>query len=228
MTSRTTTSTPIGSTGTTTLNRLTSASVSSGPYRGAASWTYVHDRFGNRWQQNVTSGSGPSSSLSFDANNHIIGSGVTYDAAGNVTDDDTNTYTYNPEERIATVRPQTSTSVTVNGDGAWFPQPPPTFKLQPYIPPFPTGFYWRQPLTPAEKLAALPGCIGNSAVKPLGNSRPEASSDVPDSGQAASQTTVQTHDGTTLNPVASRSPMPDVFGLLNDTGGCMVSTANQK
>jgi RHS repeat-associated protein len=99
------------------LNRMTSASVSAnGGVRLPASWTYVYDRFGNRWQQNVTSGSGPSSSLSFDANNHIIGSGITYDAAGNVTDDGTNTYTYDAEERIASV-PSQSANFYYDGDG---------------------------------------------------------------------------------------------------------------
>jgi RHS repeat-associated protein len=47
-------------------------------------FSYAYDRLGNRWQQNLTAGSGPSPQYSFDANNHITGSSVTYDAAGNV------------------------------------------------------------------------------------------------------------------------------------------------
>lgn len=41
-------------------NRLATSSVT-GAYQndlGPASYSYVYDRFGNRWQQNVTSGSG--------------------------------------------------------------------------------------------------------------------------------------------------------------------------
>jgi RHS repeat-associated protein len=99
------------------LNRMTSASVSAnGGVRLPASWTYVYDRFGNRWQQNVTSGSGPSSSLSFDANNHIIGSGITYDDAGNVTNDSTNTYTYDAEGRIGSV-PSLNATFYYDGQG---------------------------------------------------------------------------------------------------------------
>jgi RHS repeat-associated protein len=98
------------------LNRMTSANVTGQTHFGSIDFTYAYDRFGNRWQQNVTLGSGPTSSLAFDANNHIIGSGITYDGAGNVTDDGTNTYTYDPEERIATV-PSQSASFYYDGDG---------------------------------------------------------------------------------------------------------------
>jgi RHS repeat-associated protein len=89
-------------------NRLTKATPS------GQSWfyTYAYDRYGNRWQQtlNGTGGSGPTSSLTFDANNHIAsGNSVTYDAAGNVTGDPTNTYVYDAENRI------TSTTNTHTG-----------------------------------------------------------------------------------------------------------------
>jgi RHS repeat-associated protein len=72
-------------------NRLSTASAT------GQSYTYAYDRFGNRWQQN-----GPHSSiLGFDANNHMVpGGGVTYDAAGNVTNDGTTAYTYDAETRI--------------------------------------------------------------------------------------------------------------------------------
>jgi len=64
--------------------------------RGQA-YTYAYDRFGNRWQQN-----GPHSwQPGFDANNHMVpGLGVTYDAAGNETNDGTTAYTYDSENRI--------------------------------------------------------------------------------------------------------------------------------
>lgn len=83
------------------LNRMTSATVTGQEHSPNATFAYLYDRFGNRWDQNVTSGSGPTSSLAFDANNHITASGVTYDAAGDVTYDGTNTYTYDAEGRIS-------------------------------------------------------------------------------------------------------------------------------
>src|SRR4029077_5066163 len=74
-------------------NRLTSANAT------APAYTYAYDRFGNRWQQN-----GPHSSQpGFDANNHMVpGLGVTYDAAGNESNDGTTAYTYDSENRIIT------------------------------------------------------------------------------------------------------------------------------
>jgi RHS repeat-associated protein len=91
-------------------NRLTSASVTGQAY------TYVYDRFGNRWQQNGIHSSQPG----FDANNRMIpGLGVTYDAAGNETSDGTTTYTYDAESRIMTaVNPTSGTSTYVyDADG---------------------------------------------------------------------------------------------------------------
>src|ERR1039457_636267 len=63
-------------------NRLSTRTVSSGTPQN---FTYVYDRWGNRWQQNVTAGSGPSPQYSFNtANNQISASGFAYDAAGNL------------------------------------------------------------------------------------------------------------------------------------------------
>ena len=74
-------------------NRLASANATGQAY------TYAYDRFGNRWQQN-----GPHSSQpGFDSNNRMVpGLGVTYDAAGDTTNDGSTTYTYDGESRIAT------------------------------------------------------------------------------------------------------------------------------
>jgi RHS repeat-associated protein len=81
-------------------NRL----VSSSQNNGAVAYSYSYDRFGNRWNQTVTAGAGSSSSLSFDASNRILpGSGVSYDAAGNVIGDGSHTYSYDAEERISQV-----------------------------------------------------------------------------------------------------------------------------
>lgn len=70
------------------------------------SFNYQYDRFGNRWQQNAPQG-GPAPQYLFDANNHITGSGITYDAAGNITSaqspNGTHTFTYDAEGRMLTV-----------------------------------------------------------------------------------------------------------------------------
>jgi hypothetical protein len=70
-----------------------------------AGFKYTYDRFGNRWTETVTAGSGGiQPSYTFDLNNHISGSGILYDAAGNVTNDGVgNTYTYDAENRIVQV-----------------------------------------------------------------------------------------------------------------------------
>jgi RHS repeat-associated protein len=68
------------------LNRLASANATGQAY------TYAYDRFGNRWQQN-----GPhSSSLSFSGNNNHMDT-YSYDAAGNLLNDGTTSYTYDSE-----------------------------------------------------------------------------------------------------------------------------------
>ena len=76
-------------------NRLkTSAKTNQG-------FSYDYDRFGNRWHQNVTLGSGPAPQYAFDTKNHITS--MTYDSAGNVTNDGYHTYTYDAEGMIVTV-----------------------------------------------------------------------------------------------------------------------------
>jgi YD repeat-containing protein len=63
-------------------NRLASSGKSTSPVQG---FSYVYDRYGNRWQQNVTAGSGPAPQYLFDnTTNRINGSGISYDALGNV------------------------------------------------------------------------------------------------------------------------------------------------
>jgi RHS repeat-associated protein len=81
-------------------NRLTGSNQNS----GQNVFSYVYDRFGNRWQQNVTAGGGPGPRYSFTAYNQIAaGSGVTYDAAGNTNDDGVHQYFYDAEDRIKQV-----------------------------------------------------------------------------------------------------------------------------
>lgn len=71
-------------------NRMTGSTQNTAPQ------TYVYDRYGNRLQQG-------SSGYVFDNNNHISGSGVTYDALGNITNDGFHTYTYDAESRLIKV-----------------------------------------------------------------------------------------------------------------------------
>jgi RHS repeat-associated protein len=79
------------------LSRIASASKS-----GGASLSFDIDRNANRWHQNP---SGQGAQLSFDSStNHVAsGNGVTYDAAGNVINDGTHSYTYDAEYRITKV-----------------------------------------------------------------------------------------------------------------------------
>jgi len=79
-------------------NRVTSANYTV----PGNSFTYTYDRYGNRWSQNLTHGSGPSPQFGFNpATNQI--SGYTYDAAGNLTYDGVHHYTYDAEGNLLQV-----------------------------------------------------------------------------------------------------------------------------
>ncbi len=80
-------------------NRLVCANLSNGtcaaPTNGQPTYNYVYDRFGNRWQQN-----GPHTMLlTFSGSNNRM-DGYSYDAAGNLLNDGTHSYTYDAENRI--------------------------------------------------------------------------------------------------------------------------------
>ena len=96
-------------------NRL----VGSNQNNGAAVFNYVYDRFGNRWQQNgphtftaTFTGNNPSNP----ANNNRI-DGYTYDAAGNLMNDGTHTYTYDAENRLTKVDAGNTAIYTYDGEG---------------------------------------------------------------------------------------------------------------
>lgn len=81
-------------------------------------FSYAYHRYGNRWQQNVTAGSGPSPQYPFNGSNQISASGVLYDAAGNVTSDGLgNTYTYDAENRLITMGGSNSASYVYDAFG---------------------------------------------------------------------------------------------------------------
>jgi len=66
------------------LNRLYTATATSGPYNGTSlQWGY--DAFGNRATQTATAGSAPQPQFSMNTNNQIVG--YCYDSAGNLTDE---------------------------------------------------------------------------------------------------------------------------------------------
>ncbi|MGC4052292.1 MAG: RHS repeat-associated core domain-containing protein [Paludibaculum sp.] len=84
------------------LGRLIAASTT-GPEWGLA---WVYDGFGNRLQQNVTKGTAPSAVFNVDpTTNQMTGTGITYDANGNMTGFGTGsgTATYDLFNRMATV-----------------------------------------------------------------------------------------------------------------------------
>jgi len=83
-------------------DRLASRNITSG---AAQNFSYLYDRWGNRWQQTETSGSGgPQPNLNFNtSSNQITTSGYAYDAAGNMTSDGTHTYTYDAEGNVTKV-----------------------------------------------------------------------------------------------------------------------------
>jgi RHS repeat-associated protein len=89
-------------------NRLVGANQNN----GGAVYSYVYDRFGNRWQQN-----GPQTMLlTFSGNNNRM-DGYAYDAAGNVTNDGTHSYTYDAENRIVKVDGGNTATYTYDAEG---------------------------------------------------------------------------------------------------------------
>jgi RHS repeat-associated protein len=83
-------------------NRLTAAAErSGGTLTSSLTWNY--DRYGNRWNQNVMVGSGPSPRVAYSSSNNLATTSVGYDVAGNVRSDGLHSYVYDAENRIVTV-----------------------------------------------------------------------------------------------------------------------------
>jgi RHS repeat-associated protein len=84
-------------------NRLINASTDS----GSQAFNYQYDVWGNRVSQTVTAGSGYSTPPTlFDASHGNHNSNFMYYASGDVQNDGTNNYTYDPEGRIVSVNSQ--------------------------------------------------------------------------------------------------------------------------
>jgi RHS repeat-associated protein len=86
--------------------RLVSSGCSGAcPYgESAISYTYGYDVQGNRWNQTLTSqGSGDNITHSFGSWNHISDGSVSYDSAGEITNDSVYTYTYDAEGNLTQV-----------------------------------------------------------------------------------------------------------------------------
>lgn len=85
-------------------NRLIASSCSSHcpDDENTQGFSYSYDRFGNRWDQTVTAGSGGTLDLTFTGNNNQI-DGYSYDAAGNLMSDGSHTYYYDAEHNLVQV-----------------------------------------------------------------------------------------------------------------------------
>jgi RHS repeat-associated protein len=74
---------------------------------------------GNRWQQtaNGSRTPGTASCITFDANNHVAGGILTYDAAGNVTADNMHHYTCDAQNHLTQVDAGTTAAYLYDGSG---------------------------------------------------------------------------------------------------------------
>jgi RHS repeat-associated protein len=96
-------------------NRLSGANQNN----GAVVYTYSYDRFGNRWIEQATAGSGAYSNLSFDANNRTTPDTSTlFDADGNVLNDGVHGYFYDAENRLIQVDGSAGYCATGSGTSA--------------------------------------------------------------------------------------------------------------
>ncbi|MGH9393351.1 MAG: hypothetical protein ACRD1E_04215, partial [Terriglobales bacterium] len=90
------------------LNRVAAAA-------GPSAYSFAYDRQGNRWQQNLTSGSGPAPAFTFSGGaNQMDGYG--FDAAGNLMNDGRCSYSFDEQSRITTGA-CASESIVYNADG---------------------------------------------------------------------------------------------------------------
>jgi len=83
-------------------NRLSTRIITAGT---VLNYSYTYDRWGNRTAQTITAGgSGPQPSVSVNTStNHISSSGFGFDAAGNMTNDTSHSYTFDADGNITAV-----------------------------------------------------------------------------------------------------------------------------
>jgi RHS repeat-associated protein len=83
------------------LGRLSTVGTTGSTNYPAWGLSFTYDRYGNRTNQTVTAGTGPANSVSVSSTtNRITTSGYGYDASGNMTNDGSNTLTYDAENRM--------------------------------------------------------------------------------------------------------------------------------
>jgi RHS repeat-associated protein len=99
-------------------NRLTGSACSlhCPDSQNTQGFSYAYDRYANRWQQNLTAGSGPAPSASFSGNNNRM-DGYSYDGSGNLLNDGTHSYTYDAESRIIKVDSGSTATYVYDAEG---------------------------------------------------------------------------------------------------------------
>jgi RHS repeat-associated protein len=97
------------------LFRLTAATTSGSSNYPAWGLAWTYDRYGNRTAQSVTTGGGFSSSPTISTSTNRVtsmgGSSFSYDANGNLTQDDQYEYVYDGENRVVTLKNLTGTTI---------------------------------------------------------------------------------------------------------------------
>jgi RHS repeat-associated protein len=98
------------------LHRVSTASTSGSTNYPAWGLSWTYDRYGNRTAQSVTSGSGPSNSVTVSTSTNRItsmgSSNFTYDSNGNLTQDDLYKYKYDAENRMVEMDQPNGTTIT--------------------------------------------------------------------------------------------------------------------
>ena len=96
-------------------NLVTNGTCSS-PTNGTPTYSYVYDRFGNRWQQNGPYTFATTFTGNATTNNNRMDL-HSYDTAGNLLSDGTHTYTYDAENRLISVDNGTTATYLYDADG---------------------------------------------------------------------------------------------------------------
>jgi RHS repeat-associated protein len=100
------------------LNRLSTMSSPSDP-SGCYGLSWTYDRYGNRTAQTETSGTTcpqPSTPAST-STNQLNGTGISYDSAGNMTNDSVHSYTYNASNQLTAVDSGSTSTATYTVEG---------------------------------------------------------------------------------------------------------------